>query len=339
MMRLLCLLLLLSGVAASAADWDRVDALYAQARFDQARVRLAELATAPHDTFRAELWRYRLAEDSATAESVLDRLTARTDLPGDLRDGLLVDAAWRAFGAREDERTLDLLRGVPLGGETRADAGYLAGLAWRALGNTERSAAALAAVQPSDPDFAWARLELASLAANAGDVALSRRYLQTAESAADSPAAADALALRWTLIRDADPDEAERVGRELAHRFPRSLAAARIDNEIRRREDLAHTPPLQTAPAPAAGQAPGPSRFELQLAAFTDRGRAIAFRDAWRDQIPDLRVVADRDEHGRGVFRLRAGRFATRPEAASLADALRRDHDLESIVVQVEASP
>jgi hypothetical protein len=337
-----CLLLaalLLGAAAASGVEWDDVDALYAQARFDEAREALNVLYAAPHDTLRAELWRYRLATATTDATDALALLLTRPDLSRDLRNGLLDDAAWRAFAAREDEQALAFLREIPAGEETRADAGYLSGLVRRALGDPEHSAAALASVRQDDPDFAWARLQLASLAAAGGDPALARRYLQNAEEVPGSPAAADALALRWTLVRDADPRAAERVQRELVDRFPRSMAAARVASETRRREELAQAPAFDPPPAAKPVPAVGTTRFALQLAAFGDRGRAIAFRDAWRDLIPDLRVAADRDEHGRDLYRVRAGRFATRPEAAALAEALRRDHDLESLVVQVEESP
>lgn len=243
-----------------------------------------------------------------------------------------VERAALAWGRGDPDAAASLVRGS----DGSLLEPLLAGLVAARRDDPDAARGALAAIRPESPDFARARYQLALLAVAAGEDALARRYLDTAAEAPQRTSDAAILALRWKLDREIDPRAARRHLRELSNRFPRSLHLARVRETQRRdRELLAAAADTLAAAAESAPAA----RWALQLAAFTDRGRAIAFRDAWREMLPDLRIVDDRDRDGRQLYRVRSGRFATRAQATAAAERLRRRHDLETLIVESRDAP
>lgn len=312
-------LLLLATAAASAAEvadlWRRGDA-------DGALALVREQLAADPDDPEARRWLHRLTPD-----------------PAELGDAASPAEAAGLALVRGDQRTLDAL--IPADAATPPAAAVLlaGGLAARRRGDADAARDRLAAVRPEDPEYAWARYHLAQIALAEGDAALARRYLDTADAAPRPVAAAAVLAARWELVRAADPEAGQRLERELAHRFPASNELARVRELQRRdRELAASAEPAEIGAAPEP-PARGSGRFALQLAAFGDRGRAMTFRDAWIDHVPDLVIAGEAGPNGVPVYRLRSGRFATRDQAAAAAEQLRRRHDLEALVVELPASP
>jgi len=306
-----------TAVADPAASWRRGDMAEALA---EVRARLAE---APDDV-TARLWLQRLTADPAELDLEPDPAAAA---------GLAL--------ARGDAETLAALLAAP-GDDPPSGAVLLAaGLDARRRGDVASARDRLATVRPEAPEYAWARYHLARIAMGEGDVSLAQRYLDTADAAPRPVAAASVLAARWELVHASDPQAGRRLERELAHRFPRSNALARVRELQRRDRELAAAGEAAADPSEetAAPAVDGRGRYGLQFAAFTDRGRAMTFRDAWRDHIPDLAIVTEHGAGGAPVYRLRSGRFATRDQAETAAERIRRRHGLDVLVVELADSP
>ena len=333
-----------SGAAAPEGDWNDVRALFAVGRFGEARALTATLAAAEPEALPALYWSYRLAESPARAERLRRELLAAEDLGSEARDLLRADAAWSAFGATDYETAHDWLEEVPAGDdESAATASYLGGLAWRARGDATRCRDALAAVPPGNPDYDWARYRLSRLAHADGDAALSRRYLEMAGRDEDTPCRAELLMMEWMLAGESDAQAATRLGRELAHRFPRSLPAALVAEQAERQAVLQRS---LSAPAPAEDPdeavepaTPPPGRYTLQFAAFADRARALQFLDDWRRRLPGLHIHETIDDRGLKLYKLRAGSYPGMSQARDEADALHADHGIQAIPVKAADSP
>jgi len=281
--------------------------------------------------------RARLADapDDSTARLWLERLTADPAELGPAADA--ADAAGLAL-VRDDAASLAALLDVPEGERPAAAALLAAGLDARRRGDLDAARDHLATIRPEDPEYAWARYHLARIAMTDGDAALARRYLDTADQAPQPLAAASVLAARWELTQAADPQAGRRLEQELAHRFPRSNALARVRELQRRNQELAAVAAEPQTAADAAPAAPS-GRFSLQLAAFTDRGRAMSFRDAWSDHLPDLAITSEAGADGAAVYRLRSGRFSSREQAEAAAEQIRRRHGLDALVVELSSTP
>ncbi|HRX52052.1 MAG TPA: SPOR domain-containing protein [Candidatus Krumholzibacteria bacterium] len=281
--------------------------------------------------------RARLADapDDSTARRWLERLTADPAELGPATDA--ADAAGLAL-VRDDAASLAALLDVPEGERPAAAALLAAGLDARRRGDVDAARDHLASVRPEAPQYAWARYHLARIAMSEGDAALARRYLDTADQAPQPVAAASVLAARWELTQAADPQAGRRLEQELTHRFPRSNALARVHELQRRNQELAAVAPESQTVGDAAPAAPS-GRFSLQLAAFTDRGRAMSFRDAWTDHLPDLAISSEAGADGASVYRLRTGRFSSREQAEAAAEQIRRRHGLDALVVELSSTP
>jgi len=215
---------------------------------------------------------------------------------------------------------------------------FLSGLLARRLGDAAAAREHFATVQPSDPDYAWARYQLARLAMQSGESALARRYLETAEQAPMPTCPADVLATRWELSRVDDANTARRYERELAHRYPDSLALSRL-REIQRNDRELTSEQTFFTPAPEPEPTTSDARYALQFGAYSDRGRAMTFRDAWRQHIPGIAIMQIRDAEGRMLYRIRSGHFTTRSQATAAAEQLSRRHDLTAIIVELAPTP
>jgi hypothetical protein len=216
---------------------------------------------------------------------------------------------------------------------------FLSGLLARRRGDHESARLSLASVQPDNPNFAWARYFLARIAMQNGKPALARRYLETAEQAPSSTCKADILAMQWELARVDDKDAAQRLDRELAHRFPNSLALTRVRDIQRHDQELAGGITIEEPLAIDSKPEEKSGRYTLQLGAYSDRGRAMTYRDAWADVLPDLTIAQSHDQRGRMLYKVRTGRYPSRSQATAAAEQLRRNHDLKALIVEISSSP
>ena len=344
--RRICLLmpalLLCIGAPAAAADWTAVAALHAAARYDDASALADSLALREVDLpVEALYWRAMLAATPADARAAIAAALEHPDLERPARDRLRLESAWLAYAAGDPGEALGLLDDLTdrRSGDVPGDAWLLAGMAARAAGDNERSREAFASIPPRDPEYAWARLNLALLAQAAGDAALARHYLDAARSAPSPVNLPDVLAAGWELDRAADPGRARDLRRELMTGHPRSLAAARVREQMAQ----AAADSLSAAGVGAAVAAPAaeihPRRVALQLAAFADRGRALAYMDQWRDALPDLRLTPEEDDRGVLLYKIRSGSFVTRSQAEVQAERLRREHGLRVMLVETTDRP
>lgn len=328
--------LLAAGVA--VAGWDEVEALYREARYAEAAAEADSLGGGDQ-TLRSLYWRARLGTDPAEVLSDLRRAAAHPACTEELAACLAAEEGWILFGRGEPDSALHALAAVE--SDLRSgDHWLLAGMAERALGRLEDSRDAFASVTPDDPEYAWARTFLGRLAQQEGDRALAERYYRAAAEAEHPVTGPALLEAAWEMDRVIDPQAAQKKADELFERHPRSLEAARL-RDLAAREAQADSGAVDQ-PAAAEEQsvaiAGRDRRLALQLAAFSDRGRALAYLDQWRDILQGLRIVDSRDAHGEVLYKVRYGSFVTRAQASARADELEREHGLKVLLVEAAES-
>jgi len=321
----------------SAADWSEVAADFHAARYDAAAAAADSLTAIGGESLSSLYWRFRLTREPDEAVAALAAARARDDCPPALADRLMIAEAWIALGRIEPDAALAALAGVA---DERRDGGawLVCGMAERAKGRLDRSREAFASVRPDDPEYAWARTFLGRLAQEEGDRALAERYYRAARQAAEPITSPALLAAAWEMDRVVDPERAADIRRDLAEHHPQSLEYARIEELMKREaDDSAATADsaVVVSPAPAGHD----RRMALQLAAFSDRSRAMAYLAEWSDTLPGLRIVAVRDQQGEMLYKVRAGSFVTRAEARREADRLQRDHGLRVMVIEAAENP
>ncbi len=305
--------------------------LFAAGRYDEAVAVADSLAGAGDRGTELLWWRYRLATHPDAARRLALELLDRQDLALARRQDLLLDQARQALATGDPSLCLDMLDLLHDTGTALSPGhGLLAGLAHVAAGDREAARDALAAVTPGEADFCWARWLLGDLAREEGDLALARHYWESVTRHGRPPCTPEILASLHELERLADPAAADRLASRLRRDHPGSLALLRLP------------PPAVPAVAPpAAAEDRGPAvesrptvaGVAVQLAAFRDRGRAIAFRHRWAPELGALRLVTGRDEAGDVVYRVRSPLFADRREAAETARLWRERFGLAPIIV------
>ncbi len=332
---------LLAGAAVALAAGGDLDRLFREGRYGEAR-REAGLAEPAGE--HEELLSFLLRTDPDEALlAARDRL--RDEPSPALRLRLSLETAWIEFSRSRYEEALALLE--PLEEESQrslpGEVHLLAGMAQRALGRQQRAREELAAVKPGTPAFVWARYYLGAIALDAGDAALARHYFDSAERSPLSERMPLLRLGRWEAARrEGDPRQAEREAEAILREHPGSLAALVVGEAEAAAAQEAGLPPPPAAGADSAvaGPAPAPTvpevegRYALQLAAFGDRSRALAFLARWQPVLPDLRLVTETAPDGRILHKVRLGRYETRAEAQAAAERLRRAHGLEVMVAE-----
>ncbi len=329
----LCLAaLLVLGAPAVAGDADaRLTRLFAAGALDHAAALADSLAAAGAADTGLLVWRYRLATTPGAARRLALAALARDDLAPATRRFLLADRIAVALADRRPADALRWLERLHAAGETAGpDHGVAAGLAHLLAGRLEEARAALAAVTPEEPDFCRARWLLGELALRERDPALAHHYWDTQLRRGDGDCRPDLLASLSLLAAATDPGEAGRLADRLRDEYPGSLPLLL----------LPETAPVAVASAPAEttdGAAAAPDgAWALQLAAFRDRGRALALQGRWEALLGPLRVVPGTDAGGNPVYRVRSSPLPDRRAAERLARQWRRAADVQPAIVREE---
>ncbi len=315
-------------------------ALFAQARYDEATSHLEAEPLPASRPAEDLLWQVRLSNDPDETIELCRTALRDTRLLEAVRCQFVLQLTTVEYGRGRYVAALEPLLALvddhkePLPGEVH----LLAGLCYRALGEEQRSREMFASVRAHDPAFAWARYYLGSLGIEQGDLSLATRYFESAarsELAGRMPLVQAGI---WEAMRlDGQTASAAALRDRVQEEFPTSLAVLQIQ-EILRREaaelpvsHLAHGDTIATpVPAPATGG----GRISLQLAAFRDRSRALAFLARWQGQLPELRIDEVNGELGQRYYKIRTGYFVSRAEAHTAGQHLQRTHGLESITVE-----
>lgn len=323
-----------SFVAAAGAQPGDAVGLFRSGRYEEARQALAGQQPAPGSS--TGLVSLLLVEDPLQALQAI-RVGLRGNPSESAQLRLRLEGGWIDYARSRPQEALGWLeplleKGRDLPGEVH----LLAGMAYRALAQTQRAREELAAIKPADPSFAWARYHLGNIALEADDPALALRYFESADRSDLAERLPLLLAGRWQALRQQGQGaQAEALAARIEREFPGSMAAMIVAEA-----EAVEAPPLRAAPEEPAGRAPGAvspaasGRYALQLAAFGDRGRALSYLARWQEQLPDLQMFEDEDQEGRVLYRVRLGPFPTRAEAQAAADRLRRAHGLEVLVTE-----
>ncbi len=330
--------LLLLGVHAAVAGWEEVADLLARANYEAAEERANSLALEEGAAGDERLWPILLERDPEKALPVLRQLASRSDISEELRVRLALEEASIELARGRFAEALPPLERV-LGrarDQLPGEIYLLAGMAERGLQRIQKSREHFASVRQDDPAFPWARLYLGQIAFQEGDLELARRYFQSAERSPLAARMPDLLVGRHGILeQEGRSEEAAALGRDIADRFPQALAALPF---ARAPEDLDQAL-LTEAPADSAPPAATHGRLCLQLAAFSDRGRALAYLASWQSELPDLRLETEPGAEGQILYKVRTGQFVSRAQAGTEQERLRRKYGLEAIVVESADAP
>ncbi len=317
-------LVVLTAAAALPGVADALEQFRA-GRFREARAALDEPG-ADADSPEAILLKACLAQRPDAAAPALEGLAASVGPRDPQGAAALLDVAAIRFAEGRYQDVVKLLAPLVADDAPRAPgrALVLAGLARRALGDTDGAAALLATVKPDDPAFTAARTALGDLALAGRDPAKALRYYENADDDARAGAG------RWQALRQAgDAEEAERLRRQLAAKAPGSIAVLEINRLVAAETDEAAARQALTPTHrddDAAPVAPAAGRYTLQLGAFSDRGLALDLMRRYGDAVPGLRIDTVRDDRGQFLYKVRAGSFVNpalaRAEAEKLKGAL-----------------
>lgn len=311
--------------------------LAAAGRYDEARQLeerdLGEFQPAGENLF----WQICLESDPERALAAIGKALTRRDISPDLRVRLLREVATIQFARGRYQAALEVLEDLmataqqDLPGEVY----LLAGMAYRALQKIQRSREAFASIGQREPAFPWARYYLGRIALDEGDVVLAQRYFDSASKSPLAERLPSLLAGDWEALRQQGRrDAAAGLQRRLREQFPQSLAMLQINERLERAAAAAEAPaPADSLPKETAVTTPS-GRVSLQLAAFSDRGRALAYVARWQAALPDLRMETEPGPTGQLLYKVRTGHFASRAQAKTEAQRLRRVHALEVLVVE-----
>ncbi|MDO9695404.1 MAG: SPOR domain-containing protein [Candidatus Latescibacteria bacterium] len=339
------LLLLVAVPHAWAEDWTAVERLFREGDYATARTQAVALAAGAPRSLEGLLWNYRLATDPVQAAMLREKLLEQGGLDPSVRRALLLDAAWTSYAQGEPSQGFAYLPPQdPDAKRPQPASRLLAGLLHRAAKDEAMAGATLEQAPDDDPELPWIMLLRGRKAAAFGDPGLARSCLGTDEIGGRSPTDADVLAARWQLERDQDARLADRIAGELERAHPRSPALDLVRGLQQRRLELAlmdaaSSGPEPPPPSPHATDDTPTARYVLQLGAFGDRGRALAFVDRWRASVPGLHLVQSHDARGQLLHKVRAESYSDQSEAAASAAALSASLGLAAIVVDTAESP
>jgi hypothetical protein len=330
--------LILLSVSWVSGSLGEVADLFRQGRYDDARRAMAAEPGGAGALPGDRIWRQRLQVDPDRAsELALDQVRDR-ELTTALRlqaalDGAAIelarlrpDAAWQLL------QPLLALDPQNLPGEVY----LLAGQAMRLAGDRQRAREMLASVRPEDPAFAEARELLGRIGLESGDSELALRYFESAQRHLEGPERPDLMAGRWQALRLLGRDvEAREMAVRLLREHPASLAAMEVTG-LRRveEEELAALADTVDTAAPAQLEVSAARRYAVQLAAFRDRALALQFVARWQVEIPDLRVVARRDELDQPLYKVQTGSFVSQAQARAEVRRLEQEHGLAGFVAE-----
>jgi tetratricopeptide (TPR) repeat protein len=330
--------LLLWGVHASLAGWEEVADLMAKANYEAAEERANTLALEEGAEGDERLWPILLERDPERALAALRQLASRSDLSEGLRVRLALEEASIALARGRFAEALTPLERV-IGrtrGQLPGEVYLLAGMAERGLQRNQKSREDFASVRQDAAVFPWARLYLGQIALQEGDLELARRYFESAERSPLAARLPDLLVgIHDVLEGEGRTDEAAALSRDIAARFPQALATlpfASPEQEL----DLTL---LTEAPVDSVPEAAMHGHLSVQLAAFSDRGRALAYLASWQTELPNLRLETEPGVEGQILYKVRSGQFVSRAQASTEVERLRRRYGLEAIVVESADAP
>jgi len=324
--------------AAGLGLWDEVADLFKRTEYDAARDLLASGDLSAGRSGEAEIWQLLLAKDPDEALAHIAALKATKGLTDAVRQQVVLQEASLHFTRGDYQAALAPI--VELASSSRdrmpGELYLLAGLSQWAMRNIQESREFFATIPQSDPAFVWARYYLGCLGLEAGDPTIAQRYFESGQKGPHAERTPSLLAGKWEGLRQqGDWQSAEELQKKILHEYPQSLAALRIhyvlDQEALTAESA--SPPAEPAPIlPTPESARG--RISLQLAAFSDRSRALTYLASWQQELPDLRVD---EEEGPGLqilYKVRLGHFVSRSQASTEAQRLRRQHGLDALIVE-----
>jgi tetratricopeptide (TPR) repeat protein len=334
------MILLFLLVVPSWAERETVPDLFRQARFEEARQTLLS-ETFPADASWLKLyWQMRLTKEPAEALSTLQALGQNTELPAQLRVVLALEEATLQFARGRFQAALvpieELQSSLP--GSLPGEIYLVAGLTYWALHRVQESREAFASVAQNDQAFPWARYYLGCIGLETGDIALAMRYFSSAEKGDLAPRLPALLVGTWEgLRRSGRAEEAEVIYDRVLAEHPQCLELIRLREISESQQDV----PTAAAWVVSDGsnQEGGESsssrgRVTLQLGAFADRGRALAFLTRWQGTLSALRLEDERGSDGQLLYKVRSGWFVSRAQAQTEAKRLQRLYDLEVLVVE-----
>ncbi len=340
---LAALVLLILRPAAACGSESETARLFWQARFSEAAEAASGLGgSSDADNWPEDaLWRLQLETDPEQALALIAELATLNDMPAAVKVHLALEAAAIQYARGRYQAALAPLADLLAAGSSDlpGEVFLLAGLAHRGLQQIQQSREAWATVKRDDPAFCWARYCLGQAGLESGDVALALRYFASGDQGELAGRFPSLLAGTWEGLRRAGRlEEAESLAATILTDFPQSLAALRVQEVLGREEPpgpgIPTEPPTSAGSGPdqpAAGTAAG---FCLQLAAFSDRGRALTFLASWQETLPDLRIAEETGPDERLLYKVRTGQFISRAQARTAAQRLERAHGLEVIVVE-----
>jgi cell division septation protein DedD len=372
--RLAALVLVLGAAFAmpAAAGITQVADLFAAGSWEQARAQAAgdDSGARPAE---ALLWRSRLAKDPATAIELLQEGLRQKRLGKPVRARLALEIADLELGRGHPAEALTALS--PLlddgGDDLPGHVQLVASRALVALGRGPRARELLAAVRTADPAYAQSRALLGDIAMLQGDGAGALRWYDAADQA-DTELRRRTVAGRCrALLRSGRILDVQAAEAQLAALDDGSLALVEIRRALREHSEQAASlqspsvsgaasrprseasaserapEPEVTAPEREAPEPPAPTpedarpaeegRYTLQLGAFTDRGRALEFRQRLVGSVPGLAIEEGRDPRGQSVYRARTGAWSDPASAGEAAVELGRKLGLDVIVVDRQA--
>lgn len=321
-----------SGSLGEVAD------LFRQARYREAREAMTAEPSGAAAPAADRIWRQRLQTDPERAyELALDQVRDRELAPALRVQAALDGAAIEVAGRRPDAAWLLLQPLLELDPENLPGEIYLlAGQTLRLAGDRQRAREMLASVRPEDPAFAAAREMLGRIGLETGDSELALRYFESAQRQVGGSTRPDLLAGRWQALRLLGRDvEAREAAAQLVRDHPASLAAMEVTDQRREEEDeLAALADTLDTSAPARLEASTTDRYAVQLAAFRDRSLALQFVARWQPEIPDLRVVSQRDELDQPLYKVHTGSFVSRTLARTEVQRIEREHGITGFVAE-----
>ncbi|MFH1845044.1 MAG: SPOR domain-containing protein [bacterium] len=315
---------------------------FAASRYDEARELSAQLDRRDREPATTRICLFCLERDPENALAALRQAAEDEDISPATRIRLALEMASIEFArGRFQDCLLPLERLLAQASEALPGEVYLlAGMANHALSRTQRSREAFASVLQSDPMFPWARFYLGQIALEEDDIALALRYFESAER---SPLAARLPALlvgSWEALTAAGRhDEAAAKREQLLTEFPQSLASLQLLERQRHLDSDSPAGPTVVETGSTASERTVPAvepsgRFSVQLAAFSDRGRALAFVATWQTTLAQIRIIQEPGAADQVLYKVRTGSFTSRPLAFTEAQRLQRQHGLEAMVVE-----
>jgi len=333
------------GLAAAVTSWTaRADLagtveLFESGHYQQAAESLAQ-GSGQARPAEESLWSSRLARDPQVALTALESSLDDRRCSEAVLLRIRLEMANIQAGRGHHDEVLDLLEPLlAAGNNTLPGAVYLrAGISLRARGQLQRAREMFASVRPADPAFVLARYYLGDIGLEQEDPVLAIRYFESAAAAASEAAESRLADGLWRAQQLLDRTaEATALRDRLVAEDPGCLALLEIHRleQVAADEFNAHqeaavaTDSLVTPVRETAG------RFALQLAAFSDRHLALAFRKKYVDRVPDLRVVRTRDRLGQTLYKIWSGEYVSPAMARSQAGRLRADLGIEIIVADL----